>query len=615
MNDALRPESHETIAPEDFEPSGGHTGSGGWVPRALLGLVFLALFLLTFGAWYLFTGKSVRVAFEPTPEQMALDGGLLRINLGDRWLLRPGEYQVTAELAGYHPFEATIEVGEEPDQQFEFALDRLPTELNVVVVPEVPAEVRIDGEPVGSAPLGSLELEEGTYEFVVEAERFQLLETTVEIAGGGNTRNLELELTPDWADVTVVSDPPGATLHVDDEPVGETPLTAEVLSGRHELELRLEGYKPWSEPLTVEALQVVELPPVSLEKADHIVNLTSIPGGASVAVDGEYRGQTPLQLALRPGRDYRLVFSKPGYRSNNRNLEVVQGDATRLAVRLDPILGTVIVEGSPVDAEIHIDGTLRGLVNEPIELPAHPHRIEVRREGYQTRSVTVTPNPDVTQRVELALISDAAIERARMPEVLETAIGYDLKLFRPSGIFRMGSPRREQGRRSNEFMRQVQLQRPFYVGLHEVTNEQFARFSAEHDSGVYERETLSLKQQPVVRVGWEDAARFCNWLSAEAGLPAAYEQVDGRMVPVKPMNTGFRLPTEAEWAYVARYEANPEGRAALKYPWGEEMPPPSGSGNFAGREAAELVDHVLSSYSDPHATTAQVGEYGANSVG
>ena len=97
-------------------------------------------------------------------------------------------------------------------------------------------------------------------------------------------------------------------------------------------------------------------------------------------------------------------------------------------------------------------------------------------------------------------------------------------------------------------------------------------------------------------------------MSEREGLPPAYREVDGQLVPVSPMTTGFRLPTEAEWVLAARYGGASEGRAARRFGWGEELPPPRGAANIAGREAAALVETPLTNYEDPFPASAQVGQ-------
>ena len=85
---------YESIAPIDFEPSGGHRASGLGSHRLMLFGVLALMALLSAFAVYVFSGRSVLIDFDPVADQVDLEGSLLEVKFGGRWLLQPGEYTV-----------------------------------------------------------------------------------------------------------------------------------------------------------------------------------------------------------------------------------------------------------------------------------------------------------------------------------------------------------------------------------------------------------------------------------------------------------------------------------------------------------------------------------------
>ena len=558
--------------------------------------------------WFLVTATAVQIRTEPAAD-VEVDGGL-GLKLAGHWLLRPGKYTVVAEEEGYEPLSSPIEVTSASSQQFSFALVKLPGFLSVRT-PAPKAEVWVDGSRAGAAPLDKLKLKPGEHVVAVKAPRYLPQEQTITIEGAGAEQSIEVALAPGWAAVQVDSDPPGAELRVDDQLAGTTPLTAEIERGERSLELKLAGYKVWRQPLVVEAGVPQQLPVVALVKSDGSIDVRSSPSGAAVTVDGRYRGETPLELELAPGRSYRVGLSKAGYAPVSRTIEPVSGQDTSLAVTLEGQFGVVHVASEPPEAELYVDGSSRGTAPQSLRLTAVPHRLEVRKSGYATQTSTVTPRPGFEQQVLVALQTAQAAQRASLALKVETKLGQQLVLVMSPGQFQMGASRREPGRRANETLYEVSLQRAFYMSTKEVTNADFRRFDASHQSGSRDSFSLDGDAQPVVRVSWEDAARYCNWLSKQEGLEPAYQELNGKLFAVSPMTAGYRLPTEAEWTWVARYA----GHDPLRYPWGNEMPPPEKTGNFADQSARSTVGTVIEGYDDGFEVTAPPGSFAANPLG
>jgi formylglycine-generating enzyme required for sulfatase activity len=614
MNDerkagGTRPDHGEVIRPVQFEPA--RATARGPVFRISRYKVATGLAILVFVliVWYLLAARAVFIEAEPAHAETDIES-LLQFRIGSRFLLLPGTYRLTLTAEGYHPLKTELAVGPEPDQRFHFELDRLPGHLVVDSGPVRGADVVLDGEPRGRTPVTVRDVPYGEHHLQVTADRYFPWEKTVEVEGLGREQEVEVRLVPAWADVTLASEPAGAEVLVDEEVVGVTPLTTEILEGRHQVRVRHDGYKAWQQELDITAGQPVRIEDIRLEPAEAVLYLESVPSRASVTVDGEYRGLTPLELALKPDRTSTIRLFHEGYQRVAREVRGRSGERDELTVRLPPLLGKVNVKVEPADARVFVDGAARGTGPQTLELPAVEHRIEVRREGYVDQTFTVIPHPDFPQELAVVMKTVQQAKRESVKPVLTTSQGQVLKLFRPDQ-FTMGASRREPGRRANEVLHTVKLTRPFYLSVKEVTNREFRAFRSGHSSGQAGGHSLDGEEQPVVNVTWDAAALYCNWLSKAEGLRPFYRVEGEKVTGFDPASTGYRLPTEAEWAWAARVA--PSG--LLKFPWGAEMPPPAKSGNYGDESASGILGKVLFRYDDGFPVTAPVGSFAASANG
>ena len=127
-------------------------------------------------------------------------------------------------------------------------------------------------------------------------------------------------------------------------------------------------------------------------------------------------------------------------------------------------------------------------------------------------------------------------------EIALKILGTQIKMkLIPAGTFVMGSPDDELGREGDEGpQHQVTITQPFYIGVYEVTQAQWAAVM-----GTYPSNFGYIPANPVERVSWEDCQSFIAILNTK-GI--------GK----------FRLPTEAEWEYACR------AGSTTRLPWGDD---------------------------------------------
>jgi formylglycine-generating enzyme required for sulfatase activity len=571
----------------------------------------LLVILLT-ASYLLFSAKSVQFEIDPPgPDAFSIDGGWFRLPIGDRVLLRKGNYTVNVQKQGYFDVKQSFVVGDEQSMTVELALRKKPGRLLVKVEPAVDAIVTVNEGQVGKAPFGPVELEPGEHSVRVESARFLPYAGGVSIPGLDRLEELNVQLVPRWAEVTIASEPEGATILADGQEVGVTPTVIELLEGTHEVSLAKEGYSAWDGTVVAVPNIPQQLPLVKLQPADARLMVNTIPRGANVTVNGRYRGQSPITLSLAPEVDYEIGLSKAGYGVTKRSLRLASNASESITVDLSARLGTVTVVVSPEDATVYVDGRARGKGKTTVRLSSAPHAIEVKRPGYADWKRTVTPRPGYPQTLSASLRSLEAIAQDRVAQTLKSPAGQTLRRVEPA-TFTMGASRAEVGRRANEVIVPVTITRPFLISVNEVTNKEFSEFRANHDSGANVHPSLAADNNPVANVSWSDAVQYCNWLSQKEGRTPAYKNEFGQWVPVYPLTDGYRLPTEAEWVLAIRYAGQ---RQARKFAWGPAWPPPKESGNFADRSAIELVPSILPQYDDGYASTAPVGSFKANALG
>jgi len=586
----------------------------------------IALAVLYF-SFYFFTAKAVKIdVFDDLNGELItqestinIDGGLFpSFKIGGRYLLRSGEYEISILNEGYVSVDkGNLIIDENESQDRMFDLRRLPGKIVFITNPSVDFDLYVDdSEVIKITP--EILLLAGNRKIELRFKKYFTIKKEIFVNGKGEIDEYSFDLDPAWADVAISTEPDAVSIFNGNEELGNTPSTVQLIQGKNILTLRKSGYKDYEIDLDVVAKQSISLDSLMLSRLDVPLKIATQPEGASVNINAEYRGLTPIETMLEPLVEHNILISKPGYKdiNNQVNLSTIESLLSEGKVSevfdysLEKILGQVSFVGSD-GAKVYRSDDLIGVIPFDIEMISEEQILQVKKDGLVTQEIRMTPNPNYPQKIEVKLLTEEETVLAAIPKTLKTSQSQEMKLITP-GSFVMGTPRRSQGRLSNENERLVEITKPFYIGTKEVTNNEFRAFKPKHTSGAEMFRELSNGMHPTVMVSWSDAAAYCNWLSGKESLVPAYENIDGQYKLKKPMTNGYRLPTEAEWEWVSRYNG---GAGEQRYPWGDSMPPIEESGNYADESTESLLTNVLGDYWDGYPVTAPSGRFYSNMIG
>jgi len=178
-----------------------------------------------------------------------------------------------------------------------------------------------------------------------------------------------------------------------------------------------------------------------------------------------------------------------------------------------------------------------------------------------------------------------------VPEaVTESVNGMEFVLIK-GGCFKMGSSLADKARTTDEMIQKDVCLDDFWIGRYEVTNAQYRRYRADHDSREFASHSLNTTKQPVVYINWYKAFDYAQWLSQKSGKQ-------------------YRLPTEAEWEYAAR------GMTSSTRYWGDDQNQTCSFANVGDQTAKQnAIGFKYHDCSDGYAVSAPVGSFKPNAYG
>jgi hypothetical protein len=137
----------------------------------------------------------------------------------------------------------------------------------------------------------------------------------------------------------VKSTPNGATVFVDDQKVGVTPLSTQILPGEHVVRVDMKLHQPTEEALLVPIRGVAKLDK-TLEKVAARISVTAGPANVSIFVDGQLLGKDRIDRGIQPGA-HTLRLTSEGYKAYEQTINVKADEQFTMDKQLEPLPGTV----------------------------------------------------------------------------------------------------------------------------------------------------------------------------------------------------------------------------------------------------------------------------------
>jgi formylglycine-generating enzyme required for sulfatase activity len=402
---------------------------------------------------------------------------------------------------------------------------------------------------------------------------------------------------------------------------------------------------------------------VVLTPLEGAIEVKSRPEGAVVSINGEVRGETPMQLSLQGGR-FDIVVTKPGYDAIEDEVEVKTNALTpsrdyRLALKSAGIVVSVFPTGGAL--------TLNGInVKAAAKIKVKAGKkttLRYKKPGYFTQSKSFTLGPDEVKRYDFNLekemgrvevtsntsaevyingqkVGETPFEIAlnaieHTVEVRSSGYRSAYRTIKPKAdsvtLFKAKLATEKQARlaesppayktKTGEMMVLFKVNDSVDMGAErseagQRANEfvRTARINKPFYAGRYEVTNAAYAKyktshsgpagEPVSNVSWFDAVRYANWLSAAEGRQVVYELSGNRLLRVNSTADGYRLLTEAEWEWIARKAGrNNESLFA----WGNAKTLPRKAANIADESVKGTVPLFVPRYNDSFSAKASVG--------
>jgi uncharacterized membrane protein len=342
-----------------------------------------------------------------------------------------GNHKLRISLSKYKDYIEDFILAHDEYKTVDVKLESLPGKLDLTA-PDKGAIVYIDGKKKGTSPI-IIALKPGSHALEVQLPGYRKHKQKINIASDETLKiytSLEKIRT---GSIQVTTDPPGAQVFVDSQPMGKTPVTIPTLEvKKYNILLNLLGYETITSMVEVEDGKTVKLHK-KLKIKSGILKLSTAPAKARVEIDNSIVGYTPVEIDVPVG-SHILKVSKENYQVWETTFVIDYQDEKEIRHTLEPIPGMLTVVAEPTGADISINGEPQ--TSKTIILKPGRYTVRVSHEGYRPmkKVVKIGLNESAKLSFKLEEINQGVLLVSTIPPDAEIYLNGELKGKSPTNF-------------------------------------------------------------------------------------------------------------------------------------------------------------------------------------
>jgi PEGA domain len=256
----------------------------------------------------------------------------------ERKLVPSGEYLLTVKHSKYKEYNERITLVDGQEITLPVSMSANWAILEIETQP-CPAQIIIDGQDMGQSDkkaksIDTLKPGDHFLELKPADTRYRAMTKTIMLENQELLR-LEESFEAILTRLVLDSEPSGARVFLDGKKLSDpTPIIQEIIIGRHHVRLEAPaGFVPMEESIDLEAKPENEITLKFSKKG--MLKISSSPSGATVRVDGSYKGLTPVTVKELDSGSHSVGITKAGMLSFHKDVFIDDGKTTKLKADLE----------------------------------------------------------------------------------------------------------------------------------------------------------------------------------------------------------------------------------------------------------------------------------------